>query len=115
VRKTIKFRAAPVSHAGVKVKGRTEPMFGANSRTQPRVQREAGGGGKRWVEKWVQLGKDGQEIGKWCSFSHLETAFTRLGPDNSTQVVDFPHLAHVRLFWDGFKNGFSKPNREGII
>jgi hypothetical protein len=30
-------------------------------------------------------------------------------------VVDFPHICTVRLFSEGFKNGFSEPNREGMI
>ena len=60
--------------------------------------REAGGGGKRWDGKWVDLGKGGKEVGKWTGFSHLATTFSHLGPDNSTQVVDFPHLSTVRLF-----------------
>src|SRR5258708_38717509 len=61
---------------------------------------EAGGGGKRWDGKWLDLGKGGQEVGKWTGFSHLATTFSHLGPDNSTQVVDFPHLSTVRLFFE---------------
>jgi len=64
-----------------------------------RSGRKTGGGGKRWVGRRVNLGKGGQMVGKWCSFSHLETALTRLFPHNSTQVVDFPHICTVRLFW----------------
>jgi len=48
---------------------------------------------------WVSLGKGGKEVGKWTGFSHLATTFSHLGPDNSTQVVDFPHLSTLRLFW----------------
>ena len=48
---------------------------------------------------WVSLGKGGKEVGKWTGFSHLETALTRLFPHVSTQVVDFPHLSAVSLFW----------------
>jgi hypothetical protein len=62
--------------------------------------REAGGGGKRWSGMSVELGKGGQEIGKWRSFSHFETTLTRLFPPFSTQVVDFPHLAMVSIFWE---------------
>jgi len=32
--------------------------------------------------------------------SHLETAFPAFPTMNRTQVVDFPHLAMVRLFWE---------------
>ena len=59
-----------------------------------------GGGGKRRVGTWGFTAISGREIGKWCSFSHLETALTRLSPDKFTQVVDFPHLAMVRHFLD---------------
>jgi hypothetical protein len=52
-------------------------------------------------------GGGGQETGKWCSFSHFETALTRLFPRFSTQVVDFPHLVVVRLFSEGHEIGFS--------
>jgi len=48
-------------------------------------------------------------------FSHFETPLTRLFPHKSTQVVDFPRLAMVRLFWGGVENGFSIPNREVLI
>ncbi len=51
------------------------------------------------VETWVDLGKGGQKVEKWCGFSHLKTAATRLFPHNSTQVVDFPRMYDVRLFW----------------
>src|SRR6266478_4270582 len=66
---------------------------------------EAGGDGQKagsfrtgTMGKRVEVGKGGQEIGKWRSFSHFETALTRLFPHVSTQVVDFPHLAMVRVF-----------------
>ena len=77
-----------------------------NRREQrPRVDREpissnqrgkADGSGKRWVGRWVNLGKGGQVAGTW-------TGFSRLFPLVSTQVVDFPHLRGVRLFWEGMK------------
>ena len=63
----------------------------------------------------VEVGKGGQKVGKWTGFSHFETAFSHLFPCFSTQVVDFPHICTVRLFSEGFKNGFSEPNREGMI
>src|SRR5258708_23653391 len=55
-------------------------------------QREAGGGGKRWVWKCNQVGKGGQVARQRTGFSHLF-------PDDSTQVVDFPHLSRFRFFW----------------
>src|SRR6266481_2440335 len=65
---------------------------------------EAGEDVKNRAEKRVEVGKGGCEIGKWRSFSHLETVFSHLFPCFSTQVVDFPHLAHVRLFWGRTQN-----------
>src|SRR5882724_6033733 len=75
--------------------------------------RKAVGGGKRWSGMWVNLGKGGCEIEKWRSFSHLETALTHLFPHKSTQVVDFPHLAMVRLFWEGAED--SRMSGRGMI
>jgi len=60
---------------------------------------KAVGGGKRWVGRWVISTLSGHKAGKWCSFSHLETGLTHLFPHKSTQVVDFPHICTVRLFW----------------
>jgi hypothetical protein len=53
---------------------------------------------EQWrVGKRVQQGKGGGEAAKPTGFSRLETALTRLFPHKSTQVVDFPHMAMVRL------------------
>jgi hypothetical protein len=65
----------------------------------PAETREAGRGWQRRVGMWVQPGGSGQEVGKPTGFAHIAPGSTRLGPDNSTQVVDFPHLSRVRLFW----------------
>ena len=70
---------------------------------KPETETEAGDAGQRWVGKRVELGKGGQVAGKWTGLAHIATASTRLGPDNSTQVVDFPHLSVVRLFWEAMK------------
>jgi len=78
-----------------------------------RSGRKTGGDGKRWVGKRAFPTLSGQMVGKWCSFSHLETALTRLFPHVSTQVVDFPHLAHVRLFWEGIED--SRISGRGMI
>jgi hypothetical protein len=59
--------------------------------------------------------KGGQQVGKWPVFARIKTALTRLGPDNSTQVVDFPRMAVVRLFSEGARIGFSGPKREVAI
>ena len=56
---------------------------------------EAGGSGQRRVGTWVRPGLSGQEVGKRPGFAHIARTFSHLGPDNSTQVVDFPHLAMV--------------------
>ena len=77
----------------------------------PTMAREAGAGGKRWVERWVerwvQPGEGGQKVEKQTGFSHFETVLTRLFPHDSTQVVDFPHLGVVSNFWGGHEIGFS--------
>ena len=43
------------------------------------------------------------EVGKRTGFAHLATGSCRPGPDNSTQVVDFPHLSGVRVFRREFR------------
>jgi hypothetical protein len=68
---------------------------------------ENDGGGKRRCASRAFTGLRGQEIGKWCNFFHLAPASTRLFPHKSTQVVDFPHIEYVRLFWEGVRIGFS--------
>jgi hypothetical protein len=52
----------------------------------------------------VQPGKGGQAVGKWAGFSHIEPGLTRLCPDKSTQVVDFPYMCMVRLFCGAMKS-----------
>src|SRR5882724_7867169 len=75
-----------------------EPISGVG-RELPRRGLDVGGGGKRWVGKRALLTLSGQEAGKWCGFSHFETTLTHLFPHKSTQVVDFPRICTVRLFW----------------
>ncbi len=54
-----------------------------------------------WSDVWVSwAARCGWVVGKWTGFSHLEIAFSHLFPHNSTQVVDFPHLAMVSIFWE---------------
>src|SRR5882724_4577746 len=53
-----------------------------------------------------KVGKGGKKVRKWTNFSRFETALTRLFPQVSTQVVDFPHLGVVRVFRkEGFHRG----------
>jgi hypothetical protein len=92
-------------------------MNSANKQQQPmkpRTETKAVATGRKagsfptgTMGKPFEVGKGGCETGKWCSFSHLETALTRLFPHDSTQVVDFPRMAMVRLFSDGARIGFS--------
>src|SRR5882672_4689726 len=42
-------------------------------------------------------GGSGRVMGKWTGFSRLETAYSHLFPDVSTQVVDFPLLSRLRV------------------
>ena len=94
-----------------------EPMKLTKSRIREpeavAVARQAGEDVKNRAEKRVEVGKGGCEIGKWRSFSHLETVFSHLFPHKSMQVVDFPHLAHVRLFWEGAED--SRMSGRGMI
>ncbi len=64
---------------------------------------EAGADGKRWAGRRVNLGKGGKMMGKRTGFSHFETALTRLFPHDSTQVVDFPRMYAVSVFWEAMK------------
>src|SRR6266404_1234245 len=76
----------------------TGPEAGA-----PTKAREAGGGGKRRAGRRANPGLSGREMRKWTGFSHFETALTRLFPHDSTQVVDFPRMYAVRVFWKAMK------------
>ena len=103
--KTTKSIVAATAGAGLKTmnrRKRSEPRaeFGAARRP---CHATAGGGGKRWGGKWVQPGKGGKKVSRWTSFFHFETGFSHLSPANSTQVVDFPRIYAVRVFW---KEGF---------
>ncbi len=55
--------------------------------------------GKRRLERRDFASLSGQDVGKWTGFSHIDLALTRLCPHKSTQLVDFPHLTQMRLFW----------------
>jgi hypothetical protein len=55
--------------------------------------------------------KSGRLAGKWTGFSHFATALTRLFPRKSTQVVDFPRMYDVSVFWGRSKK--EPPRHEG--
>jgi hypothetical protein len=71
--------------------------------------------GKRRFGRRGFTGVSGPEMGKACNFYCLATGLTRLFPHKSTQVVDFPRIAYVRLFWGGAEIGFSVPTSEVVI
>ena len=71
---------------------------------KPGTETEAVAAGQRRIGKRVQAGGSGQAIGKRIGLAHIAPASTRLGPDNSTQVVDFPHLSTVRFFCEAMKS-----------
>ena len=68
-----------------------------------RCGRNAGEINERRAGKRGFTALSGREVVKWTGFSHFETALTRLGPDKSTQVVDFPHLAYAGFFREVMK------------
>jgi hypothetical protein len=67
-------------------------------------EQKASGGWQMWVGEWVKLGKGGQGMGKRNSLARIEPVLTRLGPDKSMQVVDFPCMYNVRSFGEIGKN-----------
>jgi hypothetical protein len=74
---------------------------------KPGTETDAGAAGQRWAEPafaqelWrAGAGKGGQKFGKWTGLARLAPGSTRLRPDKSTQVVDFPHKATVSTFLD---------------
>jgi len=83
----------PYRALGGVVRSRQSRMVGG---TLLRSKAMEGGGGKRRVGRWVDLGKGGMLEGKRTGFSHLF-------PDDSMQVVDFPRMYDVRHFWGGEK------------
>jgi len=79
-------------------KRRLNAICGAR-RERQRCGPEAGRGGKRRVGRRVYVGKGGRHVVGGTVFSHLF-------PPDSTQVVDFPHLSAVRVFWISVKFDF---------
>src|SRR5260221_8740825 len=67
--------------------------------TLPNEGREAAATGQWMAGKRMQVGKGGRGLGKWTGFSRFEITLTRLFPQNSTQVVDFPLLSRLSVSW----------------
>jgi hypothetical protein len=86
-----------------------EPMNLMNSRNEAH---ERGATKPKRVGVRVYLGGSRRIVRKWTGFSHLETAFPRLFPDESMQVVDFPRIAYVRLFGEGKNSPQSRRDAE---
>src|ERR1700680_14155 len=74
----------------------------------PTETRKVGAGGQRRGGTWVNLAKGGPAVGKRTGSAHIAPGTTRLCPDKSSQVVDFPHLSAVRVFWEALKSGKMK-------
>jgi hypothetical protein len=73
-----------------------------NMNNEPKKPGRSNGVVEYWNDGRVPCaGRGGWVVRKWTGFSHLETAFSHLFPHNSTQVVDFPHLAMVSIFCEG--------------
>jgi len=56
--------------------------------------------------KRSQVGKGGQGMEKGTGFARTAPTSTRLGPDDSMQVVDFPHIRVAGVFWGTLKYDF---------
>jgi len=72
--------------------------------------RELNRRGLRKRRSGVSLGKGGKEAGNFTGFYRVTTGFYRIArrfyrvePDNSMQVVDFPHIGVVRVFCEAVK------------
>jgi hypothetical protein len=74
---------------------------------------KAGGDRKKWAGKCANPDQGGQKVGKRTGSTHLVRCLTRPGPDNSMQVVDFPHLIDVRLFLEVMKSVFQNQAEHG--
>jgi len=62
------------------------------------------GYGKRRYANRAFTALSGCEAGKFTGSYRIAARFFRLFPHKSTQVVDFPRIANVRLFWEGVEN-----------
>lgn len=69
----------------------------------PTNTREASPDGKRRFGRRGFAGLSGCEAIKRTGCYRVITGSNRLFPHISTQVVDFPHLGIVRVFWGGLK------------
>ena len=78
-------------------KGAWKQVAGPEASVQ-RKDREAGSCGKRRLGMRGFTGLSGWEAVNRTGFYHIGTTLTRLFPQDSTQVVDFPHLGAVRVF-----------------
>ncbi len=74
---------------------------------------ESGGDGKRRIVRRRFTSLSGLEAGEWTGFYHLGTGSSRLEPDNSTQVVDFPHICSVSILWGSPEMGGHERNTDG--
>src|SRR6266404_2869137 len=78
----------------------SEKTMNREPRELPRRGWKTGGDGQRWVERRFNLGKGGRLVGKWACFAHLF-------PHDSMQVVDFPLLCRLSVFWLRVEGGES--------
>ena|SRR5882724_12628992 len=90
---------AAKEHIEHRAKRSLEPIWGIE-RELRRWGLKAAGNGKRRLGSRSFTALSGWEIEEWCGFSHLEIAFSHLFPGFSTQVVDFPRMAHLSIFWE---------------
>src|SRR5258706_3155375 len=84
-----------------------------NANKKPGTKTETNVTGQRRAGTQAQLGKDGLGAGKRTAFSHFAPGISHLYPLNSTQVVDFPRMCNVSIFWGRAKN--SRISGRGMI
>ena len=75
-----------------------------NPNMKPRTGTDAGATGPRRAGTWEHLGKGGPFSQHLTAFSHFTPGISHLCPLKSTQVVDFPYMCNVSIFWGGAEN-----------
>ncbi len=126
---TREFKVGFAACGGFLAKTRRRTMLAANLSSQLPVRRDAGGQAELGTKvgnrlKWGREGKrrpsgawnqccktyftalSGWKVGKYTGYYRIGAHSSRIFSHKPTQVVDFPHLAMVGLFWGRPEIGF---------